>query len=120
MKKYGYVRVSSKDQNPERQLIAIKECGVGDKDIYLDKMSGKNFERPKYLKMLRRLKKGDLLIVKSIDRLGRNYGEILEQWRKITKEIGADIQVLDMPLLNTSVSHENLTGVFVADLVCRF
>ena len=119
MKKYGYVRVSTKDQNPERQLIALKECEVPLKNIYLDKMSGKNFERPQYMKLLKRLKKGDLLIIKSIDRLGRNYGEILEQWRKITKEIGADIQVLDMPLLNTAVSQENLTGVFISDLVLQ-
>lgn len=119
MKKYGYVRVSSKDQNPERQMIALKESGVCEKNIYLDKMSGKNFERPQYMKLLRKLKNGDLLVIKSIDRLGRNYGEILEQWRRITKEIGADVQVLDMPLLNTSVSHENLTGVFIADLVLQ-
>lgn len=119
MKKYGYVRVSTKDQNPERQLIALKECEVPLKNIYLDKMSGKNFERPQYMKLLKRLKKGDLLIIKSIDRLGRNYGEILEQWRRITKEIGADIQVLDMPLLNTAVSQENLTGVFISDLVLQ-
>ena len=119
MKKYGYVRVSTKDQNPERQLIALKECEVPLKNIYLDKMSGKNFERPQYMKLLKRLKKGDLLIIKSIDRLGRNYGEILEQWRRITKEIGADIQVLDMPLLNTAVSQENMTGVFISDLVLQ-
>ena len=119
MKTYGYIRVSSKDQNPERQLIAIRECGIGDKEIYVDRMSGKSFERPQYLKLLRRLKKGDLLVIKSIDRLGRNYSEILDQWRKITKEIGANIQVLDMPLLNTSCGHENLTGVFIADLVLQ-
>ena len=116
MKKYGYIRVSSKDQNPDRQFIALNECGIKEKDIYLDKMSGKDFERPQYLIMIDRLKKGDLLIIKSIDRLGRNYGEILEQWRIITKEIGADIQVLDMPLLNTDSMHENLTGIFISDL----
>lgn len=119
MKKCGYIRVSAKDQNPDRQLIALKECGIREKDIFLDKMSGKDFERPQYMKLLKRLKKGDLLVVKSIDRLGRNYGEILEQWRKITKEIGADIQVLDMPLLNTDSMHENLTGVFISDLVLQ-
>ena len=119
MKKYGYIRVSAKDQNPDRQLIALRECDIKEKDIFLDKMSGKDFERPQYMKLLKRLKKGDLLVVKSIDRLGRNYGEILEQWRKITKEIGADIQVLDMPLLNTDSMHENLTGVFIADLVLQ-
>ena len=119
MKKYGYIRVSAKDQNPDRQLIALRECGIKEKDIFLDKMSGKDFERPQYVKLLKRLKKGDLLVVKSIDRLGRNYGEILEQWRKITKEIGVDIQVLDMPLLNTNSMHENLTGVFISDLVLQ-
>lgn len=119
MKKYGYIRVSAKDQNPDRQLIALRECGVREKDIFLDKMSGKDFERPQYMKLLKRLKRGDLLVVKSIDRLGRNYGEILEQWRKITKEIGANIQVLDMPLLNTDSMHENLTGVFISDLVLQ-
>lgn len=119
MKKYGYIRVSAKDQNPDRQLIALRECGIREKDIFLDKMSGKDFERPQYMKLLKRLKKRDLLVVKSIDRLGRNYGEILEQWRKITKEIGADIQVLDMPLLNTDSMHENLTGVFISDLVLQ-
>ena len=119
MKKYGYIRVSAKDQNPDRQLIALRECGIREKDIFLDKMSGKDFERPQYMKLLKRLKQRDLLVVKSIDRLGRNYGEILEQWRKITKEIGADIQVLDMPLLNTDSMHENLTGVFISDLVLQ-
>lgn len=119
MKKYGYIRVSAKDQNPDRQLIALRECGIREKEIFLDKTSGKDFERPQYMKLLKRLKKGDLLVVKSIDRLGRNYGEILEQWRKITKEIGVDIQVLDMPLLNTNSMHENLTGVFISDLVLQ-
>ena len=119
MKKYGYIRVSAKDQNPDRQLIALRECNIRDKDIFLDRMSGKDFERPQYTKMLKSLKSGDLLVVKSIDRLGRNYGEILEQWRKITKEIRADIQVLDMPLLNTDSAQENLTGVFISDLVLQ-
>ena len=119
MKRYGYIRVSSKDQNPDRQILALKQCNIKEKDIFLDKLSGKNFERPQYLRLLRCLKKGDLLIVKSIDRLGRNYGEILEQWRKITKEIGADIQVLDMPLLNTDSMQENLTGIFISDLVLQ-
>ena len=82
-------------------------------------MSGKDFKRPQYMKLMRKVKKGDLIVVKSIDRLGRNYGEILEQWRKITKEIGADIQVLDMPLLNTNSVHENLTGIFISDLVLQ-
>jgi len=119
MKQYGYVRISSRDQNPERQILAMQEQHILDADIYLDKMSGQDFARPEYLRLLRVLKKGDVLVVKSIDRLGRNYGEILEQWRKITKEIGADIQVLDMPLLNTNSSHSDLTGVFIADLVLQ-
>lgn len=119
MECYGYIRVSTKDQNPERQVIAMQEKKIKSRNIYLDKMSGQDFSRPQYLKMLRRMKKGDLLIVKSIDRLGRNYEEILEQWRKITKEIGANIQVIDMPLLNTNSVHADLTGVFVADLVLQ-
>ena len=119
MKTYGYIRVSAKDQNPDRQFIALEECGIEKKNIFFDKMSGKDFERPQYGKLLKRLKKGDLLVVKSIDRLGRNYGEILEQWRKISKDIGANIQVLDMPLLNTDSKQENLTGVFISDLVLQ-
>lgn len=119
MKKYGYARVSAKDQNPERQLIALRESGILKKNIFLDMMSGQSFARPAYIKLLRHLKKGDMLIIKSIDRLGRNYGEILEQWRKITKEIGADIQVIDMPLLNTNSMNGDLTGVFISDLVLQ-
>ena len=119
MERYGYIRVSAKDQNPERQYIAMQEQKIDNKNIYLDRMSGQNFERPEYVKLLKQLKKGDLLVVKSIDRLGRNYGEILEQWRIITKEIGANINVLDMPLLNTNSYHEDLTGVFVSDLVLQ-
>ncbi len=119
MKRYGYVRISSKDQNPERQVLAMKEQQIETKNIFLDKMSGKDFLRPQYLKLLKRLKKGDVIIIKSIDRLGRNYGEILEQWRKITKEIGAHIQVIDMPLLNTNYFHEDLTGIFISDLVLQ-
>jgi len=123
MKQYGYVRVSSKDQNPERQLLAMQERQIPVQNIYLDKMSGRDFSRPEYLKMLRVLKRGDTIVIKSIDRLGRNYGEILEEWRKITKEIGADIQVIDMPLLNTNSMedsmHSDLTGVFISDLVLQ-
>ena len=119
MERYGYVRVSAKDQNPERQLFAMEEQQIKQKNIYMDKMSGKSFARPQYLQMLKRVKRGDVVIVKSIDRLGRDYEEILEQWRKITKEIGADIQVIDMPLLNTNTSHGDLTGVFIADLVLQ-
>lgn len=119
MERYGYIRVSAKDQNPERQFLAMQEQQIKQRNIYLDKMSGKSFARPQYLRLLKRLKKGDIIIVKSIDRLGRNYAEILEQWRKITKEIGADIQVIDMPLLNTNSSQDDLTGVFIADLVLQ-
>lgn len=119
MERYGYIRVSAKDQNPERQFLAMQEQQIKKGNIYLDKMSGKNFARPQYLRMLKRVKKGDVIIVKSIDRLGRDYEEILKQWRKITKEIGADIQVIDMPLLNTDSSHGDLTGVFIADLVLQ-
>lgn len=119
MAHYGYVRVSAKDQNPERQLLAMQERQIEQKNIYVDKMSGQDFSRPQYLKLLKALKKGDSVIIKSIDRLGRNYGEILEQWRVITKEIGADIQVIDMPLLNTNSSRDDLTGVFIADLVLQ-
>lgn len=116
---YGYIRVSSKDQNPERQYQALYGEGVKEKDIYLDKLSGRDFARPAYRKLLARLKKGDLLIVKSIDRLGRNYEDILEQWQHITKKVGADIQILDMPLLNTKSERSDLTGVFIADLVLQ-
>lgn len=119
MERYGYVRVSTKDQNPERQLLAMQGQQIKQKNIYLDKMSGKSFARPQYLRLIGKLKKGDVIIIKSIDRLGRNYEEILRQWRKITKEIGADIQVIDMPLLNTNTSHGDLTGVFIADLVLQ-
>lgn len=119
MERYGYIRVSAKDQNPERQLLAMQEQQITKEKIYLDKMSGQDFTRPQYVKLLNKLKKGDVIVIKSIDRLGRNYGEILEQWRKITKEIGADIQVIDMPLLNTNSFHEDLTGVFISDLVLQ-
>lgn len=119
MKRYGYIRVSAKDQNPERQLIAMQEQKIEQKNIYLDKMSGQDFSRPQYLKVLKKLKKGDVLVIKSIDRLGRDYVEILEQWRIITKNIGADIHVIDMPLLNTNSSHEDLTGMFISDLVLQ-
>ena len=102
MKRYGYVRVSAKDQNPERQFLAMQGQQIEKGNIYMDKMSGQDFSRPQYLKLLKKLKKGDVFVIKSIDRLGRDYGEILEQWRIITKNIGADIQVIDMPLLNTT------------------
>ncbi len=119
MEYYGYIRVSTKDQNPERQFGAMQEQQIPKKNIYMDTLSGQDFSRPQYLKLLKKLKKGDVLVIKSIDRLGRNYREILEQWRKITKNIGADIQVIDMPLLNTNDLREDLTGVFISDLVLQ-
>lgn len=119
MRKYGYIRVSSKDQNPDRQVNAVLASGVNEKNIFVDHMSGKNFDRPQYKKMLKKLKPQDLLVIKSIDRLGRNYEEILEQWRILTKEKNVDIQVLDMPLLNTRTEVDGLTGVFIADLVLQ-
>lgn len=115
---FGYIRVSSRDQNEDRQLIALKEVGVPDKNIYLDKQSGKDFNRPQYKKMLRKLKKDDLLYIKSIDRLGRNYEEILQQWRMLTKEKGVDIVVLDMPLLDTR-RGKDLMGTFLSDIVLQ-
>lgn len=119
MGKYGYIRVSTKEQNPDRQYISLQKCGVEKEKVYLDMVSGKDFQRPKYRELLRKLKKGDVLVIESIDRLGRNYEEILEQWRCITKNIGADIHVVDMPLLNTDISHGDLTGVFISDLVLQ-
>ena len=115
MKVFGYVRVSSTDQNEDRQMIALRQAGVPDENIYMDKMSGKDFDRPQYKKMVKRMKQGDLLYVLSIDRLGRNYDEIQTQWRILTKEIGIDVCVIDMPLLDTRQSKD-LLGTFVADL----
>lgn len=115
---YGYIRVSSRGQNEDRQLIALKEVGISEKNIYLDKQSGKDFNRPKYKRLLRKLKKDDLLYIKSIDRLGRNYEEILEQWRVLTKEKGIDIVVLDMPLLDTR-RGKDLMGTFLSDIVLQ-
>ena len=115
---YGYIRVSSKDQNEDRQLIALNEVGVERKNIYLDKKSGKDFDRPQYKKLLRKLKKDDLLYIKSIDCLGRNYEEILQQWRVLTKEKGIDIVVLDMPLLDTR-RGKDLMGTFLSDIVLQ-
>ena len=116
---YGYIRVSSKDQCEERQLIAMQEFGIPEKHIFLDKLSGKDFERPRYKRLLQKLRSGDVLVVKSIDRLGRNYTEIQEQWRRITKEKKTDIVVLDMPLLDTRQKPDDLTGTFIADLVLQ-
>ena len=118
-KTYGYVRVSTKEQNEDRQLIALQEFPVLEKCIYMDKLSGKDFNRPQYQKLLKKMRPGDLLVVKSIDRLGRNYEEILLQWRMITKEKQVDVVVLDMPLLDTRKSGNDLTGTFVADLVLQ-
>lgn len=118
MTTYGYIRVSSKDQNEDRQRIALREAGVAEKHLYLDKQSGKDFERPQYKNLIHRLKKDDLLYIKSIDRLGRNYEEILEQWRLITKEKGADIAVLDMPVLDTR-RGKDLMGSFLSDIVLQ-
>ena len=118
MSVYGYIRVSSKDQKEDRQQIALKEVGVERQNIYVDKQSGKDFNRPQYKKMLRKLKKDDLLYIKSIDRLGRNYEEILQQWRFLTKEKGVDIVVLDMPLLDTR-RGKDLMGTFLSDIVLQ-
>lgn len=115
---YGYVRVSTKEQNEQRQMIALREFGIDTKRIYMDKQSGKDFERANYKKLLRKVKSGDTLVVKSIDRLGRNYDEILEQWRIITKEKQVVIVVLDMPLLDTR-QNRDLTGTLIADIVLQ-
>ena len=116
---YGYARVSSKEQNEQRQMIALTEFGIAKKNIYMDKQSGKNFDRPRYKRLVKKLRPGDLLVIQSIDRLGRNYGEILEQWRVITKEKRVDIVVLDIPLLDTRAQGQDLTGTFIADLVLQ-
>lgn len=116
---YGYVRVSTKEQNEDRQFLALQDFPVLAKHIYMDKLSGKDFNRPQYRKLLKKIQPGDILVVKSIDRLGRNYEEILLQWRIITKEKQVDMVVLDMPLLDTRKSGNDLTGTFVADLVLQ-
>lgn len=113
---YGYIRVSSREQNEDRQKIAMDELAVPKKHVFMDKQSGKDFERPQYQRLLRRLKQDDLLYIKSIDRLGRNYAEILEQWRILTKEKGIDIVVLDMPLLDTRLGKD-MMGTFLSDIV---
>ena len=115
---YGYIRVSTKDQNEDRQLVAMREFGIAEKNIYLDKQSGKDFDRPAYRKLMQKRQPGDTRVVKSIDRLGRNYDEILEQWRQITKVKDAAIVVLDMPLLDTRKKHD-LTGTLIADIVLQ-
>ncbi len=113
---YGYVRVSTKEQNEDRQMIALAEMDVPRENIYIDKISGKDFNRPQYKKLIKKIKAGDLVYIKSIDRLGRNYDEVMEQWRVITKEKGADLAVIDMPLLDTR-REKNLLGTFISDLV---
>lgn len=118
MMEYGYARVSTREQNVERQLLALREFGLTERQIVVDRQSGKDFDRPGYCRLLRRLKQGDTLVIKSIDRLGRNYGEILEQWRSITREKGAEIVVLDMPLLDTRKSRD-LAGTQIADIVLQ-
>ena len=119
MQKYAYVRVSTKEQNVDRQILALKEYDIPSCNIYCDYQSGRDFKRPQYQKLLKKMKRGDLLIVKSIDRLGRNYSDILTQWQYVTKELGVDILVLDMNLLDTRQKADNLTGTFIADLVLQ-
>ena len=115
---YGYIRVSTREQNEDRQVLALRGIGIPEKNVYMDKLSGKDFDRPRYKKLLRKLKKDDLLYIKSIDRLGRNYAEILEQWRLLTQTKGADIVVLDMPLLDTR-RGKDLMGTFLSDIVLQ-
>lgn len=113
---YGYARVSSSGQNEDRQIIALKEMGVPEKNIFVDKMSGKNFDRPQYKKLLRKLNKNTCLYIKSIDRLGRSYSDLSDQWRIITKEKKSDVYVIDMPILDTR-REKNLLGTFISDLI---
>lgn len=117
-KQYGYMRVSSLDQNVERQKIELLKWGIKESNIYTDKVSGKNFDRPSYQKMKKKLKEGDLLVIKSIDRLGRNYNEIQEEWRIIVKEIKADIVIIDMPILDTR-TNKDLIGTLISDIVLQ-
>lgn len=117
-KVFGYIRVSTREQNIERQLISLQQAEIERKNIYIDKQSGKDFQRPAYKKMMRRVREGDLIVVKSIDRLGRDYQEIMEQWRIITQEKKADIRIQDMPLLDTTKTKD-LLGTFISDLVLQ-
>lgn len=116
---YGYARVSSRGQNLDRQVDALTAFGVAECDLFMDRASGKDFDRPNYIRLMSRLKRGDTLVIKSIDRLGRNYSEILEEWRLITQNKGAAIVVMDMPLLDTRKEHEGATGMFIADIVLQ-
>jgi len=118
MNEYGYVRVSTQEQKEDRQMIALADQGIPEQQIYMDKLSGKDFDRPRYKALVRRLRAGDVLYIKSIDRLGRNYKDIQEQWRIITKEKNVDIVVLDMPLLDTRV-YKDLTGTLISDIVLQ-
>lgn len=117
--KYGYVRVSTQNQHIDRQIEALKALGLEEKNLFIDYESGKDFERTNYKKLIKRLKKGDLVIIKSIDRLGRNYNMIIDEWRLITKEKEADIMVIDMPLLDTRIKGNNLVGSFISDIVLQ-
>ena len=117
--KYGYIRVSTQQQNIDRQIDAMKELGLDDKELFIDYESGKDFNRKNYKKLIRKLKKDDLVIIKSIDRLGRDYNMIIQEWRLITKEKEADIMVIDMPLLDTRIEGKNLVGKFISDIVLQ-
>ena len=119
METYGYVRVSTKDQNEDRQLIAMEPFNISSKNLYMDKQSGKDFNCPAYQRLLKRVRRGDTIVIKSIDRLGRNYNEIIQQWQVITKEKEAHMVVIDMPLLDTRDKKNGLTGTFIADLVLQ-
>ncbi len=119
MERYGYIRVSSKDQNPERQYKALLDYGISRERIYEDHISGKDFNRPNYLRLVKRLRKGDVLVIKSIDRLGRNYDEIIEQWRDLCRKKQIDIEVIEFPLLNTNQNRDGLTGVFISDITLQ-
>ena len=115
---FGYIRVSTQEQNIDRQLVAMAPFNIPERNLYIDTQSGKDFDRPAYRQLIRKLRKGDLLIVKSIDRLGRSYSDVIEQWRVITKKMGVDIRVLDMPLLDTTY-YKDLLGTFISDLVLQ-
>jgi DNA invertase Pin-like site-specific DNA recombinase len=115
---FGYIRVSTQEQNLDRQRIALAPFNISDRNLYVDTQSGKDFKRPAYRRLMSRLKRNDLLVIKSIDRLGRNYQDVIEQWRRITRVKKADIRVLDMPLLDTTY-HKNLLGTFISDLVLQ-
>lgn len=119
MSTYGYVRVSTKEQHEDRQIQAMVQFGVSNSNLYIDKQSGKDFKRPKYQELMEKLEKGDILVLSSIDRLGRNYSEIQEQWKVLTKEKEVDIVILDMPLLDTRNENGDLTGEFIADMVLQ-